>query len=85
MGLSKNPFHPNMCDVKMYGLIGSNIGSSSEEKIVKKMITLIVDTIGPIELSANTESNNASAATVVIAIAAKPKAAKYLQKISFIG
>ena len=42
--------------------------------MVKNTIALIVATIGPIEFSANTERKKPSAATVVIAMAAKPKA-----------
>ena len=40
------------------------------ESMVKTITMLMVDTIGPIELSAKIESKNASAATVVSATAA---------------
>ena len=45
-------------------------------RIVKKIMILIVATIGPIEFSANKDNSKASDATDVIAIAAKPNAAK---------
>lgn len=75
-GSSKKPFQPIICVVNRKGLIALKMGISSVLRMVNTIITLIVETIGPIEFSANIESRNASAATVVMAIAAKPKAAK---------
>lgn len=81
-GESKNPFQPIMWVVKRKGLIVLKMGISMVVRIVKRMITLIVETIGPIEFSAKMESRKESAATVVMAMAAKPKAAKYRQSTS---
>ena len=50
--------------------------------MVKNTITLMVATMGPIEFSANTDKKKPSAATVVMARAAKPKAPIYRQKTS---
>ena len=60
----------------MYGRSVLNNGRSMVVRIVKKIMILIVATIGPIEFSANKDNSKASDATDVMAIAAKPNAAK---------
>ena len=57
----------------MYGFIDLNNGRSIDVSMVKTMIMLIVVMIGPIELSAKIDNKKARDATVVIAMAAKPK------------
>ena len=59
-------------------------GISIEERIVNTMMMLIVVMIGPIEFSAKMDKRNARDATVVMAMAAKPKAAKNLHIISLL-
>src|SRR5688500_13283036 len=54
-----------------------NNGRSIVVRMVKTITILIVLTMGPIEFSANSDNKKERAATAVIAIAAKAKAAKY--------
>jgi len=71
---SKNPFHPNICEVNRYGFMETNKGSSIVVRIVNTMMTLIVATIGPMAFSAKTDKRKEREATVVMAMAAKPNA-----------
>ena len=72
--ISKNSFQSFMWVVNKNGFIALKTGMFKVLKIVKKIITLIVATIGPIEFSAKTDSKKPSAATVNMATAAKPNA-----------
>ena len=74
--ISKNPFHPSICVVNRKGFMDAKSGRSMEVRMVQTMTILMVATMGPIAFSANMESKKDKAATVVIAIAANPKAAK---------
>ena len=54
-GSSKKLLHEAMCVVNKYGLMLSKTETSKEPIIVNKIIIDIVETIGPIEFSANAE------------------------------
>ncbi len=69
-----------MCVVNKYGFIPLNKGISKVLRMVNTTMMLMVATIGPMEFSANMDSGKPNAATVSIAIAAKPNAAMYRQK-----
>ena len=74
-----------MCVVNKKGLIFSKTETSKDPIMVKRIITAIVETIGPIEFSANAEKQIDKEDTVSNDKKATIKLKPYLHKISCSG